>query len=93
MAEYKDLTEILKVTENYKSELGRLKADVFVKSGIETVEDLIKNVVPTADVVERSKIDNAIAEIETLLKGNDLGIKTMYYIEQTLEILKRNIGE
>ena len=30
---------------------------------------------PTADVVERSKIDKAIEEIQALLIGNDLGIK------------------
>lgn len=34
--------ELLKMTESYKSELGRLKADPFVKCGIETVESFIK---------------------------------------------------
>lgn len=38
----KDATDLLKMTESYKSELGRLKADPFVKSGIETVESFIK---------------------------------------------------
>lgn len=37
-----DATDLLKMTESYKSELGRLKADPFVKSGIETVESFIK---------------------------------------------------
>jgi len=38
----KDATDLLKMTKSYKSELGRLKADPFVKSGIETVESFIK---------------------------------------------------
>lgn len=36
--------EVLRMTESYKSELGRLKADPFVKCGIETVEGFIQNV-------------------------------------------------
>ena len=41
-----DENELLEMTKSYKSELGRLKADPFVKSGIETVESFI-NDLPT----------------------------------------------
>ena len=50
MAEYTDKEKILKMTTSYKNELGRLKADPFVKCGIETVEKFI-NEQPTADVI------------------------------------------
>jgi hypothetical protein len=50
MAEYIDKEKILKMTTSYKNELGRLKADPFVKCGIETVEKFI-NEQPTADVI------------------------------------------
>lgn len=39
-----DEMEVLEMTKSYKSELGRLKADPFVKCGIETVEGLIQDV-------------------------------------------------
>jgi hypothetical protein len=45
-----DANGLLVMTNSYKSELGRLKADPFVKSGIETVERFI-NEQPTADVI------------------------------------------
>ena len=47
-----DENELLKMTECYKSELGRLKADPFVKCGIETVESFIKEM-PT--IIEADK--------------------------------------
>lgn len=47
-----DTNELLKMTESYKSELGRLKADPFVKCGIETVESFIKEM-PT--IIEADK--------------------------------------
>ena len=55
-----DANELLKMTESYKSELGRLKADPFVKSGIETVESFIKEM-PTiieADKAESEEIND-----------------------------------
>lgn len=47
-----DEMEVLEMTKSYKSELGRLKADPFVKCGIETVEGFIENV-PT--IIEADK--------------------------------------
>ena len=47
-----DANELLKMTNSYKSELGRLKADPFVKSGIETVENFIRDL-PT--IIEADK--------------------------------------
>lgn len=47
-----DEKELLEMTKSYKSELGRLKADPFVKCGIETVEGFIQDV-PT--IVEADK--------------------------------------
>lgn len=47
-----DEMEVLEMTKSYKSELGRLKADPFVKCGIETVEGFIQNV-PT--IIEADK--------------------------------------
>jgi len=55
MAEYIDKEEILKMTNSYKNELGRLKADPFVKCGIETVEGFI-NEQPIADVIPIPKV-------------------------------------
>lgn len=37
-----DENELLKMTNSYKSELGRLKADPVVKCGVETIERFIK---------------------------------------------------
>jgi predicted CopG family antitoxin len=71
MAEYIDKEEILKMTNSYKNELGRLKADPFVKCGIETVEGFI-NEQPIADVVERDKVKQAIEEIEQTLYVDSL---------------------
>ena len=52
---------------------------------------------PTADVIERSRIDKAIEQIATLIEG---GSHCDEYIDgyenglnDALEILKRNIGE
>ncbi len=56
----KDTDELLKMTKNYKSELGRLKADPFVKCGIETVESFIREM-PTiieADKEQTNKNDS-----------------------------------
>lgn len=38
-----DEKKLLEMTNSYKSELGRLKADPFVRCGIETVEGFIKD--------------------------------------------------
>lgn len=45
------------MTKNYKSELGRLKADPFVKCGIETVENFIEEI-PT--IIEADKVESEI---------------------------------
>ncbi len=50
-----DENELLKMTESYKSELGRLKADPFVKCGIETVESFIKEMSPIIEADKENK--------------------------------------
>lgn len=51
-----DENELLEITKSYKSELGRLKVDPFVKSGIETVERFIKEMSP---IIEADKDGDA----------------------------------
>jgi hypothetical protein len=46
---------------------------------------------PNADVVERSKIDKAIEEIQSYKHGN--GNMFTCGLNKAIEILKRNIGE
>jgi hypothetical protein len=96
MAEYIEKEKILTMTTSYKSELGRLRAEPFVKCGIETVEGFI-NELPTADVIERSKIDKAIEDINTEMSYGSARFmqETMYHkgLKRALEILKKNIGE
>lgn len=48
---------------------------------------------PIADVVERSKIDKIIEEIETYLLEDSCGGEHEKGVQFALEILKRNIGE
>lgn len=50
-----DENEVLKMTKSYKSELGRLKADPFVKSGIEQVENFIRDLSPIIDADKESE--------------------------------------
>ena len=51
-----DADELFKYTNSYKSELGRLKADPFVKHGIETVEGFKNDIQPVKAIpVERLK--------------------------------------
>lgn len=50
-----DENEVLKTTKSYKSELGRLKADPFVKMGIETVENFIRDLSP---IIEADKAES-----------------------------------
>ena len=58
--------------------------------------DFIENQKPS-DVVERSKIDKAIEEINTEMSWGSAKFmqETMYHkgLQKALEILKRNIGE
>lgn len=59
--------------------------------------DLV-NGIPTADVIERSKIDKAIEEIEQLINHSKLPTVNIYNrysdgLKDCLEIIKRNIGE
>ena len=48
-------------------------------------------VIPTANVVEREKIDKAIAEIHSYKHGN--GSMFHYGMIKAIEILEKNIGE
>ena len=51
---------------------------------------------PTADVVERSKIDKAIEEIKKRdfsIEPFIIGVCLKIYRDEVLEIFKRNIGE
>jgi len=50
-----DENELLEITKSYKSELGRLKVDPFVKSGIETVERFIKEMPPIIEADKESE--------------------------------------
>ena len=54
--------------------------------------ELIINM-PPSDVVERSKIDKAIAEIEEKVKDDYWSNIFCGGIESVLEIIRRNIGE
>ena len=55
------------------------------------------NSLPTADVIERSKIDKAIEDINTEMSYGSARFmqETMYHkgLKRALEILKKNIGE
>ena len=70
-----DADELLNMTKSYKSELGRLKADPFVKSGIETVENFIKEM-PT--IIETPTV-NAIPILDGTTNGDM--IKAMLQIK------------
>ena len=56
----------------------------------EVIMEYIEYMTPTADVVERSKIDKAIEEIEGEYSENQDWANGL---NRALEILKRNIGE
>lgn len=47
---------------------------------------------PTADVIERSKIDKAIEEMDSI-DLNEYADNTYQLVNECIEILKRNIGE
>lgn len=54
------------------------------------------NGVPTADVIEREKIDKAIKEMKLEyynLDSCENRLIASYWIEKSIKILKRNIGE
>ena len=53
----KDIDELLNMTESYKSELGRLKADPFVKCGIETVENFIEDILTIIEADKEGEND------------------------------------
>lgn len=85
MAEYIDREE-LSVTPIDITDLPRDKCLMVYLA--EDVDSL-----PTADVVERSKIDKAIEEIEDLDNAK-YGFESYEQCKaEVLEILKRNIGE
>lgn len=59
------------------------------------VEEMVKET-PTADVVEREKIDKAIKEMKLEyynLDSCENRLIASYWIEKSIKILKRNIGE
>lgn len=93
MAEYIDRVEAMNIIaggKNDKAYFGTTNKDW-------EVIDFLKDV-PTADVIERSKIDKAIEEIEKIDLIVHDGINHYYkdgeeVIAEVLEILKRNIGE
>lgn len=47
---------------------------------------------PTADVIERAKIDKAIEEMDSI-DLNEYADNTYQLVNKCIEILKRNIGE
>ena len=80
MAEYIDRD--LAIAEWYKNSNLHKSAETMFKE------------IPPADVIERSKIDKAIAEIEELKTAHCVHVMDREDIITTcLEILKRNIGE
>jgi hypothetical protein len=98
MAEYIDRNRL-------KSELlilkDKIEPNTQWQDGYISAMDVAKMVVgsqPTADVIERAKIDKAIEEIEKIDLIVHDGINHYYKdgeeaIAEVLEILKRNIGE
>lgn len=87
MAEYIDRTNLITVTDI------RQDGSEFTYISYDDIQSL-----PTADVVEREKIDKAIEEIEQLINHSKLPAVNIYNkysdgLKDCLEILKRNIGE
>ena len=59
----------------------------------EVIMEYIEYMTPTADVIERSKIDKAIEEINELPTRGSVGLDGTISRNEVLKILKRNIGE
>ena len=79
------------------SELVKKNICNYAMRNIFSCSDMINNIldVPTADVVERSKIDKAIEEMKDFVKSKS-GIEYVEFgiaLNSFEEILKRNIGE
>lgn len=88
MAEYIDREQI----ERVRLEGSFYFVEHFKGDGIYCTIDA-----PTADVIERSKVDNAIEEINNMayigFYAESLGNKVLVFKDDVLEILKRNVGE
>lgn len=87
MAEYIERNKMLsKVKTNYIEDAknGYDYYDYFLQ------DDLMSE--PTADVVERSKIDKAIEEMNNI-DLNEYADNSYQLVNKCIEILKRNIGE
>ena len=92
MAEYIDKNKLKKKRKYlFQTKGGAFpKSEYFIK--LDDIFDM-----PTADVIERSKIDKAIEEME--IEYNNLEYAenhkkgASYGIRKSIEILKRNIGE
>lgn len=63
----------------------------------EVIMEYIEYMTPTADVIERSKIDNALADMQSMLDQERLNDNVISDVGQGIEIamglLKENIGE
>ena len=97
MAEYIDRTKLLtEISNGIKA--GNYEEGYEEYTNINDMDDIIETIKYSdkADVIERSKIDKAIAEIEDL---NLSWVASHYedrfygFQQEVLEILKRNIGE
>jgi len=87
MAEYIDKVQAMNIIaegKNDKPYFGTTEKDWEVIDFLKTV--------PTADVVERDKIDKAIEEIMEYVKYCDENLQAPL-ISRAIYILKRNIGE
>lgn len=96
MAEYIDRDKAFEAVDKRVAELKGDKQFTLPKEIC--VRGVMKHLVniPPADVVERSKIDKAIEEMESVyikLDYYENRLSASYWIRKSIEILKRNIGE
>ena len=86
MAEYIDREKLIKDLK----ESAKHQADSIREESLLLKDRLLVREQPTADVVERSKIDKAIEE---MINQEDLDGIDRQIVRHCIEILKRNIGE
>ena len=95
MAEYVNRQDLIKFLDN----IQQPKMPITEGFKYITIDEAIKVVSerPIADVIERSKVDKSIENINTEMSYGSARFmqETMYHkgLKRALEILKRNIGE
>ena len=86
MAEYIDRAEVLELKQDY----GEGQYSMIL------IDPVLVKKLSTADVIERSKINKAIKEIESWINSNNRGNADYFIVDKIEEIikdLKKNIGE